>query len=155
MKQWQPQERVGFSVPCDGLAAVQRNGLNVLAHNAHVQFGEQEQYEAEIFELRNQVSLQHMLLRDVLEQEYVRVDTGGGMTSGAEAQGGGAATSLTQMEIMPPTASPQPSIVGGPKPEGYLYVDSHHHGAPIWGSMDTMLLSRMGTNADAAASDRT
>jgi len=45
--------------------------------------------------------------------------------------------------------------VGGPKPEGYLYVDSHHHGAPIWGSMDTMLLSRMGTNADAAASDRT
>jgi hypothetical protein len=73
------------------------------------------------------------------------------MTSGASAQVGGAATSLTQMATMPPTASPPQLIVGCPKQEGYLYVGSHHHGAPIWGSMDTMLLSRM----DAAAAGHT
>jgi len=61
----QPPQRVGFSVPRDGRAAVLHQGLNALAHKAHVQYGEQEQYEAEIFELRNQVTLQHMLLRFV------------------------------------------------------------------------------------------
>jgi hypothetical protein len=72
-KPWQP--RVGFSVPRDGWAAVPREGLNALAHYAHVQYGEQEQYESEIFELRNQVSLQHMLLQDAREQESARMDT--------------------------------------------------------------------------------
>jgi len=74
-KQWQPQQHVGFSVQCDG--------LNTFAHNAHVQYGEQESMEAEIFELRNQVALQHVLLRDEREQEYARLDTGGGVPGGA------------------------------------------------------------------------
>ena len=105
-KPWQPQQRVGFAVPRDGRAPVPRDGLNALAHNAHVQYGEQEQYEAEICELRNRVALQHMLLRDARDQEYARMDTGGGVPGGAVAQVGGAATSLTQMATMPPTASP-------------------------------------------------
>ena len=62
-----------------------------------------------------------------------------------------AGTPLAQMATLPPPSSPPPLIVGCPKPEGYLYVGAHHHGAPIWGSMDTMLLSRMCTNANAAA----
>jgi hypothetical protein len=52
-KPWQPQQRVGFAVPRDGRAPVPCDGLNALAHNTHVQYGEQEQYEAEICELRN------------------------------------------------------------------------------------------------------
>ncbi len=130
-------------MPRDGRAAVPRDGLNALAHNAHVQYGKQEQYEAEICELRNRVLLQHMLLRDSRAQEYARMDTGGGVPGGAAAQVGGAATSLTQMATMPPTASTSPLIVGGPQPEGYLYVGRHHHGGDIWGSMDTVALSRM------------
>ena len=85
-KPWQPQQRVGFAVPRDGRAAVARDGINALAHNTHVQYGEQEQYETEIFELGNQVALQHMLLRDAREQEYARLDTGGGVPGGAAAQ---------------------------------------------------------------------
>ena len=62
-----------------------------------------------------------------------------------------AGTPLVQMATLPSPTSTPPLIVGGHKPEGYLYVGTHHHVAPIWGSMDTMLLSRMATNADAAA----
>ncbi len=120
-----------------------RDGLNALAHTAHVQYGEHEQYEAEICELRNRVALQHMLLRDARDHEYARMDTAGGTPGGAAAQVGGAATSLTQMATMPPTASPSPLIVGCPQSAGYLYVGRHHHGCPIWGSMDTVALSKM------------
>ncbi len=84
-----------------------------------------------------------MLLRDARDQEYARMDTRGGVPGGAVAQVGGAATSLTQMETMPPTASPSPLIVGGPQPAGYLYVGRHHHGGAIWGSMDMVSLSKM------------
>ena len=35
-KPWQPQQRVGFAVPRDGRAAVARDGINALAHNAPV-----------------------------------------------------------------------------------------------------------------------
>jgi len=45
---------------------------------------------------------------------------------------------------MPPTASPSPPlIVGGPLPDGYLYVGAHHQGAPIWASIDTVASSKM------------
>jgi hypothetical protein len=64
LTRWQPQPRVSVSVPRDGRAAVPRDGLNALARNAHVQYSEEEHQAAEIFELRNQVALQHLLLRD-------------------------------------------------------------------------------------------
>jgi hypothetical protein len=80
----QPPQRVGFSVPRDGRAAVLHQGLNTLAHKAHVQYGEQEQYEAEIFALRNQVTLQHMLLRFVNGNGENRFGFGGtGSAAGA------------------------------------------------------------------------
>jgi hypothetical protein len=41
----------------------------------------------------------------------------------------------------------QPLIVGGPQPEGYVYVGSHHHVGTIWGSMDTVAVSMMETRA--------
>ena len=132
-KPWQPQQRVGFAGPRDGRAAVQRDGLNALAHNAHVQYDEQEQNEAEIFELRNQVALQHMLLRDANERARPAA-VGGGVLDGAVAQmarGG------------PPAVRSPPLIVGGPLPDGYLYVGTHHQGAPIWGSIDTVASSKM------------
>ena len=72
-KPWQPQQRVGFAVPRDRRAAVQRDGLHAIAHNAHVQYDEQEQNEADIFELRNQVALQNMLLRDANERARMAV----------------------------------------------------------------------------------
>ena len=143
-KPWQPQQRVGFAVPHDGRAAVARDGINALAHNADVQYGEQEQQEAEIFELRNRVALQRMLLQDARALEYARMDAGVGVPGGAAVPVGGAATSLTQMATMPPPASPSlPLIVGGPLPEGYVYVGTHHQGGPIWGSVDTVTLSKM------------
>ncbi len=140
-KPWPPQQRVGSAVPRAGRAAVVRDGINAMAHNAHVQYGEQEQQEAEIWELRNRVALQRTLLQDVRAQEYARMDAGVGVPGGAAAID--AATSLTQMATMPPTASPSQLIVGGPQPAGYLYVGRHHHGGPIWGSMDTVALSKM------------
>ena len=33
--------------------------------------------------------------------------------------------------------------LGGPLPEGYLYVGTHHQGGPIWGSIDTVASSKM------------
>ncbi len=43
--------------------------------------------------------------------------------------------------------SAQPLIVGGPQPEGYVYIGSHHHGGVIWGSMDTVAASMMEAGA--------
>ena len=61
-----------------------------------------------------------------------------------------AGTTLSQMAPLPSIPSTPPLIVSGRKQEGYLYVGTHPHGAPIWGSVDTMSLSMMTTNADAA-----
>jgi len=141
----QPQQRVAFHV--------QRDGLNALvAHNAHVQYCEEDQQAAEIFELRNQVALQNMLLRDAREQEYARMaPAGGGVPGGAVAQVGGAATSLAQMATStPPPASTPQLIVGGSQPAGYVYVGSNH-GRTIWGSMDKEAWSMM--EAGAAGND--
>ena len=44
------------------------------------------------------------------------------------------------------TSAP-PLIVGDPQPEGYVYIGSHHLGGVIWGSMDTVVASRMETGA--------
>jgi hypothetical protein len=53
---------------------------------------------------------------------------------------------------MPPTASPLQLIVGGPQPEGYVYVGGNH-GRVIWGSMDTVAASMM--DAEAVFHERT
>ena len=85
-----------------------------------------------------------MLLQDARALEYDRMDAGVGVPGGASVPVGGAATWLTQLATMPPTASPSPPlIVGGPLPEGYLYVGTHHQGGPIWGSIDTVASSKM------------
>ena len=82
--QWQPQQRVGFSVQLDG--------LNTIAHNTHVQYCEQEQQAAEITDLRNHVAFQNMLLRDAggligrLDQEQARMATARGAQLSAMGQ---------------------------------------------------------------------
>ncbi len=48
------------------------------------------------------------------------------------------------------TSTPQ-LIVGGPQPEGYVCIGSHHHDCVIWGSMDTVAASVM--EAGAAGND--
>ena len=62
-----------------------------------------------------------------------------------------AGTTLSQMATLPSHPSNPPLIVGGRKPEGYLYVGTHPHGGPIWGAVDTMSLSMMATQADTVA----
>ena len=80
------------------------------------------------------------MLQDACALEYARMDAGVGVPGGAAVPVGGA---LTQLATMPPTASPSPPlIVGGPLPEGYLYVGTHHQGGPIWGSIDTVASSK-------------
>ena len=114
-------------MPCDG--------LNALAHNTHVQYDEQEQNEAEIFELRNQVALQHML-RDANERARPAA-VGGGVLDGAVAQmarGG------------PPAVRSPPLIVGGDQPtldDGvtYVCVGKTSQDAPIWGHPDIVSAS--------------
>ena len=113
-----------------GWVTVPREGLNALA-----QYDEQELQAAEIADYATKEDVAHILAR-------LNVIT----TSPARA-----GTTLSQMVTLPSPPSNPPLIVDGHKPDGYLYVGSHHHGAPIWGSMDTMLLSRMATQADAAA----
>jgi hypothetical protein len=51
----------------------------------------------------------------------------------------------------PSVVSSLPLIVGGPQPEGYVYIGSHHHGVAIWGSLDTVAASMM--EAGAAGND--
>ena len=138
LNRWQQPQCVGFSVS--------RDGLNVLAQNAHVQYGEQEQQTAEISDLRNHVTLQNMLLRDEggliwrLDQEQARTaSAGGGVLGGAVAQ--------MEATSMRPTASTQLLIMGSPQLEGYVYIGSHHHGRDIWGSMDTVAASMMEAGA--------
>ena len=116
---WPPPQRVGFSAPRDGLSA--------LAPDVYGQYDEQEQQAAEIADLRSQVAFQSLLLRDAgclgVRPDQERVATaGGGVLGGAVAQM--ATTS---------TASTPPLIVGGPQPEGYVYVGGNH-GRVVWGS---------------------
>ena len=116
------------------------NGLSALAPDAHGQYGEQEQQAAEIADLRSQVAFQSLLLRDAgglggrPDQERVAT-AGGGVLGGAVAQM--ATTS---------TVSTPPLIVGGPQPEGYVYVGGNH-GRVVWGSLATVTASRMDAEA--------
>jgi hypothetical protein len=62
-----------------------------------------------------------------------------------------AGTTLSQMTTLPSFPLNPPLIVGGHQPQGYIFVGTHHHGGPIWGSVDTVSLSMMDSPADAAA----
>jgi hypothetical protein len=62
-----------------------------------------------------------------------------------------AGTTLSQMTALPSRPLNPPLIVGGPQPPGYIFVGSHHHGGPIYGSVDTVASSMMDSSADAAA----
>jgi hypothetical protein len=68
------------------------------------------------------------------DQELVAT-AGGGVLGGAVAQM--ATTS---------TASTPPLIVGGPQPDGYVYVGGNH-GHVVWGSLATVTASRMDAEA--------
>ena len=59
-----------------------------------------------------------------------------------------AGTTLSQMTTLPSRPSNPPLIVAGHQPTGYIYVGTHHHGGPIWGSVDTVSLSMMDSPAD-------
>ena len=129
---WQPQlaASVGGSLQRAGRVAVPRDGLNTLA-----QYDEHAPQAAEINDYATKEDVAYILAR-------LNAFT----TSPAMA-----GTTLSQMAPLPSIPSTPPLIVGGRKPEGYLYVGTPPHGAPIWGSVDTMSLSMMTTNADAAA----
>jgi hypothetical protein len=100
---WQPHlaASVGLSLPRDGRVAVPREGLNALA-----QYDEQELQAAEISDYATKEDIAHILA------------TLNAITTSPTRAG----TTLAQMATLPsPTSTPQ-LIVGGPKPEGYLYV---------------------------------
>jgi hypothetical protein len=130
----QPQQRVGFHV--------HRDGLNVLARNTHVQYCEQEQYEAEILDLRNHVALQNMLMREAREQEYARMaPAGGGVPSGTVAQ-----VAATGVARGPQVIWSPPLIVGGDQPTladgvSYVRVGQTIQDSPIWGHPDIVSAS--------------
>jgi len=129
---WQlPPPRVGFVAPHDGLSA--------LAPDEYGQYGEQEQQATEIADLRSQVAFQSLLLRDAGSLGG-RPDQGRVATAGGVAPGGGVA----QMAATS-TATP-PFIVGGPQPEGYVYVGGNH-GRVVWGSLSAVTASRMDPEA--------
>ena len=117
-------------MPRAGRVAVPREGLNALA-----QYDEQELQAAEIADYATKGDVAHILAR-------LNVIT----TSPAMA-----GTTLSQMTTLPSRPSNPRLIVGGHQPTGYIYVGTHHHGGPIWGSVDTVLLSMMDSPADAAA----
>jgi hypothetical protein len=132
-------EPVAATTKCRFLGAT-RDGLSVLAPDAHGQYGEQEQQSDEIADLRSQVGFQSLLLRDAgglggrPDQERVAT-AGGGVLGGAVAQM--ATTSA---------ASTPPLIVGGPQPDGFVYVGGNH-GSVVWGSLATVTASRMDAEA--------
>jgi len=111
-----------------GLAVVPRKGLNALA-----QYSEQALPATDDYATRADMAYIHSRL-DAL------------VTSPATA-----GTTLSQMTMPPPRPSHPPLIVGGPLPPGYIFVGSHHHGGPIYGSVDTVSASMMHSPADAAA----
>jgi len=67
------------------------------------------------------------------------------------ASQGTAGTTLSQMTALPSRPLHPPLIVGGQQPQGYIFVGTHHHDGPIWGSVDTVSSSMMDPPADAAA----
>jgi hypothetical protein len=129
---WQPQvaASVDGSLPCAGRVAAPHEGLNTLA-----QYDEQALQAAEINDYAAKEDYAYLLAR------LNTITTSPAM----------AGTTLSQMATLPSIPSNPPLIVGGRKPEGYLYVGTHPHGGPIWGSVDMMSLSMMTTNADATA----
>ena len=129
---WQPPQRAGFLAPRDGLSA--------LAPDAHGQYGEQEQQAAEIADLRSQVAFQSLLLRDAGGLGG-RPDQERAATAGGGALGGAVAQMATTSTVSTP-----PLIVGGPQPDGYVYVGGNH-GRVVWGSLATVTASRMDAEA--------
>ena len=91
-------------MPRAGRVAVPREGLNALA-----QYDEQELQAAEIADYATKADVAHILAR-------LNVIT----TSPARA-----GTTLSQMVTLPSPPSNPPLIVGGHKPDGYLYVGAH------------------------------
>ena len=117
-------------MPRAGRVAVPREGLNALA-----QYDEQELQAAEIADYATKADVAHILAR-------LNVIT----TSPARA-----GTTLSQITTLPSHPSNLPLIVGGGKPQGYIFVGNHHPGGPIYGSADTVSASMMHSPADAAA----
>ncbi len=126
----QPQSAAGVGGAWlrTGRATTPREGLNALA-----QHREQEMLEFDDYATRADMAYLHSRL-DAL------------VTSSATA-----GTTLSQMTTLPPRPLHPPLIVGVPPPPGYIFVGSHHHGGPIYGSADTVEASMMHSPADAAA----
>ena len=115
-------------MPCDGQAAVLREGLNALA-----QYSEQAPPAIDDYVTRADMAYALSKINTIA-------------TSPATA-----GTTLSQMTTLPSHPLHPPLIVGGQQPQGYIFVGTHHHGGPIWGSVDTVSSSMMDSPADAAA----
>ena len=126
-----PPQRAGFSTPRDGLSA--------LAPDAYGQYDEREQQAAEIADLRSQVAFQSLLLRDAGGLGG-RPDQERAATAGGGAPGGGVAQMAATSTVTPPL------IVGGPQPDGYVYIGGNH-GRVVWGSLAAVQASRMDAEA--------
>ena len=131
-----PRKRAGFLAP----QTCWFHGLSAIAPDAYGQYDEQEQQAAEIADLRSQVAFQSLLLRDAgclgVRPDQERVATAsGGVLGGAVAQ-----------MVTTSTASTPPLIVGGPQPDGYVYVACNHDRV-VWGSLATVTASRMDAEA--------
>ena len=126
-----PPQRAGFST--------QRAGLSALAPDMYGQYDEREQQAAEIADLRSQVAFQSLLLRDAVGLGG-RPDPERAATAGGGAPGGGVAQMAATATEIPPF------IVGGPQPEGYVYVGGNH-GRVVWGSLAAVQASRMDAEA--------
>ncbi len=111
-----------------GRAAVPREGLNALA-----QYSEQAPPAIDDYATR-------------ADMAYVLSKINALVTSLATA-----GTTLSQMTTLPPRPLHPQLIVGRPQPPGYIFVGTHHHGGPIYGSVDTVSSSMMDSPADAAA----
>ena len=131
---WQLQQAagVGGALPRAGRVAVPCEGLNALA-----------QYDEQVNTQVPPAIDDYATKEDVA---YILAKINALTTSPATA-----GTTLSQMTTLPSRPSNPRLIVGGHQPTGYIYVGTHHHGGPIWGSVDTVLLSMMDSPADAAA----
>ena len=120
--------RVGGALPHAGRVAAPREGLN-----AQAQYSEQALPAIDDYATR-------------ADMAYVLSKINALATSPATA-----GTTLSQMTTLTPRPLHPPLIVGGPQPPGYIFVGSHHHGGPIYGSVDTVSASMMHSPVDAAA----
>ena len=118
----------GGALPRAGRAAVPREGLNALAQYI-------EQAPPAIDDYATKADMSYVLSK-------INAITTSPATAG---------TTLSQMTTLPSRPLNPPLIVGGHQPQGYIFVGTHHHGGPIWGSVDTVSLSMMDSPADAAA----